>query len=384
MKKISTCLLTIALLLGFGLVQADDSARIQNFVVAPVDNGKQLSLKWTLLASDGAAKVEGYALQWSDKESEMQTDDEMRLHFDKDGSSTYIRAANFEKNKIYYFRVYSYYDGVSKRIYNSSESSEIMKWTWISRNTANSEFITPTDPVIVDNGVSDADGFPDEDFGVLRAMAFDRSVQLLWSNSNLASSEFDGHRILVSASNDFSTPLVTMDANRMDRKAYLEGLDPNTTYYAKAAFYKTSNGSDHTFGESPVINFKTAEAFTGRQLSSFNRTLDRMRKAGLGKKFKVGGTSSSTTDTSTTTTATSATPVKSSTSDTKDTSSIRARIRAIKAEIVEREKEITRLEKMLGTSTTSSRNTSSTRTSQTTTSTKKMSLRERMLARLGR
>lgn len=380
MKILSIWLLAVALLAGISLVRADDSVRIQGFSVSPDTSGKQLYLKWTPLAADSEAKISGYAIQWSDRQTEMRTDKTMRLHFEQNTSSASIRGTDFEKNKDYFFRAYPYYDGPSKRVYYSDKSSKIMKWVWKSRVIVDTSWIEPSDPMISSTETDAVTGFSDETF-ILRVLPFDKTAQFLWSNSNLASSDFDGHQIIISKTADLSNPLKTLKTGRSDRKIYLEGLLPATTYYAKGSFYKSSNAVDQSFGVSEIITFKTSEEFTGRKIGSFQRTITRMRKSGIGRKFTVGSTES-------TATKTTAAVRSTSSSTTKDSSSIRGQIRELKAEITEREKEIARLEGLLGTKNTSSistrRATISSRTTTRSASSSRMSLRERLKARLGR
>lgn len=333
--------------------------QIENLKIVPTTS--ELSIQWDLLPEEDSIATDGYALQWSDILSNIKIDQSPRQTVSKSRNYLAVRAAGFERDKKYYFRVYSYIKDDRNRGYDLFNGSKILEWMWKANGEVETNYIEANDPVI--NSVEDSVVF---NFGQIRVIPFDQSVQLSWSRANLANHEYDGFVIALSEKADLSDPVFELKSGKSIFKGFIEGLTPEKKYYVGGYFYKRKNGVVKKFGRGTIVPFTTSEKFTTSQLQSYQRTITRLKRSGLGATGKIGNES----DTNTTTTVN-----KTSSSSLSDKSEIEKRIKELENEIREKQKELSTLKRKLRSifgKTTTQKNT------------RRTSLRERLLKRLNR
>ncbi len=312
-------------------------AEIENIAMTPPASSIDLDieLSWKALPAENMANVEGYALQWSTNQTDIRIDKAYRVLMEGTGTVRSMRAADFERDEIYYFRVYTYTkDGRETVLGNGSK---ILKWEWPTVGDVESELLEPNDPVIVNNSSTDDAAY---DFGELRIVKYDKSAQFFWSSpTSITSKEFDGFKITLSKNTDLSDPVGEVDAGESFTKAYVTGLEPATKYYAAGYFYKTEAGDDKKFGRSAIKTFTTEKEFTSEQEARFQRTLTRLKQYGLGATLDLDGDSddesddSSTSSSSSSSSSSSTSSASSSASDYTTISEMEARLEEIKQQI---------------------------------------------------
>ncbi len=340
------------------------AASLTNLKAEPTNDERSLNISWSPADSETLAESDGYAIQWSDRQSNIHINKPAKLY--KAENSIFVRLNSFEPNVNYYFRVYSYQkDGYKKTLANGSK---MLKWKRTASNVITTEEITITDPVIVNNTSSSTEATVDWQFGKLRSVPFDTFVDLSWSRpTKMINSDYDGFQIKVSSTADMKDPIKIFTAKRGVITTRLKGLTPNTQYYAEGAFYKELESSRKVFGESPVKAFKTIPAIDRTINNRASRNIKKIEKRSY---FTV--TVGETETTSTTTTST-----ETSTTTTTNSGDIKSRIKALKAKIKALQRELLDLEKKAGITHTT--------TSSTQKTTKKLTLRERLrLKRLNR
>lgn len=364
--------LTTAFVFGtaFLLFSNVSAAQIENLDVTPA--GAQVLIEWDKLSDIEMYDEDGYALQWSVNQSDIRNDKPYKLEDKQNLNTRTIRAAEFDREETYYFRVYSYRKDGRQGILNNG--SKILKWKWLTNGDVESEFIAANDPVISTNDSSSNSVYS---FGNLSAIEYDTSIQFNWSNANLADSEYDGYSLVISQKQDLSNPIVDVEIGSAINKAFIEGLTPNTKYYAAGYFYKNSK----KFGKSPTIEMSTLVAFTDAKKARFDKYV--IAKGNLGFRHKVTEGTASTADTSTATTASTTTTTQKVT-DTTNEVAVKARIAELKKLIKLYETELATLEKKVTSfkvSSTKSNSTSS-NTPRRSVSSRINSIAERLRARL--
>ena len=360
--------ITTAFALGAAFLLASEvsATQIQNLDVTPT--GTQVLIEWDKLADTDMYDELGYALQWSTVQNDVRNDKIYKTTLKKSENTLTLRAAGFDRDETYYFRVYSYAKDGRKWYLNNG--SKILKWEWKTNGDVESEFIEANDPVISDNNGGSSDIY---DFGNLSVIEYDKSAQFSWSFPSLTSSDYDGFNIVISTKNDLSNPVADIDVPNTMNRAFIEGLNPNTKYYASGYFKKGSS----KFGDSPVKELSTLQAFTASKKSRYDKYV--LGKGNLGFRHSIDGTSATTTTTNTDTKKT----------DTSEEVAVKARISELKKIIKEYQSELTTLERKVktfkSTSQVSSKNSSSRSSTRSTSSTIKKRVNliaERLRARL--
>jgi len=348
--------LTIFGSMAFALMFSSNvfAGQIENLDVTPA--GSQILIEWDLLTdSEMFDEDGGYVLQYSTVQNDIRNDKLYKNQVKKSVNTLTLRAAGFERNETYFFRIYSLRtDGRKKHLNNGSK---ILKWEWKSNGDVDSEFVAANDPVIVDDSSSSLD----PDFGKLRAEKFDTSAHFKWSTPDLGSREHDGFVLVLSESDDLSSPVAEVVIPTAITTSFIEGLNAETTYYA-AGYLK--NGSTR-FAKGETISFKTLAPFTSRQQAIYARRI--LKRGNLGIRHALGGTTVTPIDTTTTT----STP----TTNTEVT----ARIAELKALIKKYQTELASLQRKTTSSNASSTGTSRSVTTRSSSSRSRLdALRERL------
>lgn len=327
------------------------AGQITNLDVTPT--GSQILIEWDKLTdSEMFDENGGYVIQYSTVQNDIRNDKLYKNRVKSNQNTLTLRAAGFEKDTTYYFRVYSLH--IEGRLKELNNGSKVLKWMWQSDGDVSSEFITANDPIIADNS-SDSIEFS---FGKLRVEEFDTSAHFKWSTPSLGSNEYDGFLLVLSKNDDLSSPLAEVSIPKTITTSFFEELSPETTYYA-AGYFK--DGSTR-FGKSETISFTTPSAFTDRQNNIYERRI--LTRNNLGIRHNLSGESSNNTSTSTSSTTTS-----TRSSNTTTTTSTAARITELKALIKKYQTELATLQGT-SSSTTSSSSTQSTTRTTTSSSTK--------------
>ncbi len=331
-----------------------------------------LTVNWSPVDNDTLNKIDGYAIQWSDRQSNVQITKHAN-RYEGRATGLSLRRASFEHDRYYYLRVYTY--TVNENNYRLlGNGSKMIKWKVNFQNVVTKEEISVTDPVITfsSGGTSSTNG-DDFEFGTLRTVSYDNFADFSWSRPNkMTSSDFDGFMVVISNKSDLADPIV--EAKTTSRSQYVmrvKGLEPNTQYYAKGYFYKTSGGEDRKFGTSSIKSFKTIAAVPRDGTTRASRNLERIEKKSV-YTLNIGDSSSSSSTTTTTTTETGAGI------DTNDKTAIRKKISELKAQINKLQSELRRWESKLGIKSS----TTTTRTTTTKKSNSGLSIKERLRQRL--
>jgi hypothetical protein len=349
------------------------AGQIENLDVTPA--GSQILIEWDKLTdSEMFDQGGGYVIQYSTVQNDIRNDKSYRNQRSATQNTLTLRAAGFERDKTYYFRIYSLKKDGRKKFLNNG--SKILKWEWKTNGDVSSEFVAANDPVIVDNSSSENIEF---NFGKLRAEEFDKSIHFKWSRPGLSSSDYDGFVIVLSKNDDLSSPVAEVVIPKNITTSFVEGLSPSTQYYATGYF---KNGSSR-FGKSETVNTKTLPVFTSRQNSVYTRRV--LKRGNLGIRHNLDNSTASTTTNTTTTESTSTTTTSAT---PKTTSEIKARITELRNLIKKYQKEIRSLEQKTSSSssTSSSRSSRSTRSSRssgsssrsTSTNSRLQALRDRL------
>jgi len=373
MKKLFFLGLVMSFFFGMQAVQASN---IENLSALYTTDSK-IFLQWDHLDDTFLFDTDGYAVQYSMYENKVRNVDPGILFLSAKQNNLTLRAAQFERDTWYYFRIHTYVqDGRSRILTNGSK---VLKWKYFANGETESATIDANDPVISNS--SETVGI---EFGKLRIIRYDTYATFSWSRPNLAKNDATGVVIVINESGSADT-LVELKAGLDITSGKVTGLNPETQYEAKGYFYKYIGGSDQKFGAGATETFTTQKAYSAAQKAQ----LERLRKRGLVRDTALttvsvpGSEDATTTDDEEeeeeddTTTTSSSTTTTSSTSGTYTRAQINTKI-----ENLERELQTWRLKlKRLGTSSNSRFNrTTSTTTSRSSSTTKKPreSLRARM------
>lgn len=307
-----------------GTVFAEEIGNLQAIVTA---DGKEIYVSWNSAGSQALVSSDGYAVQWSDRQSDVQIDKVGRKFLDSEETSFSVASWSFEKNEYYYLRVYTYKkEGSSYGNAVLGNGSKILKLRINSDDTLDTSYIEPNDPVIVDNGTSELDSL--EEFGHVRVLEYDNFADFYWSRPRkLISSDYDGFHVLISQENNMSHPVAILQASRDIFEGRVKGLRPETIYYAQGFFYKDRAGEARRFGAGEKKQFKTSVAIKRNVGKEVTRLELKMSKniAKVEKKAiisVIAGESSLDSSTSTTSTTDSTTSsVSTTTSSSTQTSS---------------------------------------------------------------
>lgn len=386
MKKLALLGIIVS---GFFGLQEVQAAEIQNFQV--VRNGTQLYISWDPLSSSDFEGQAGYAVSWGDFQSQLRKDKYAKQYLGN-VTNLSIRGADFKRNAVYYFRVFSYKeDGRTKIL---KHGSKILKWKETDYGVYDTDLVEPNDPLIVDSsGSSSSSSSSAFEFGSVRVLALDTFADISWSaHTKLAKSDYDGFRIEIASDLGFSNILGTLNTERGKIRARIKGLTPSTQYYVRGSFHK----DDEKFGTGDVKDFQTIRSIPRDASSVASRNLLKIEKRkylelDLGGDSSSSTTSSSSTSTSTTSTSSTSTSTTTSTTSSSSSADIQARIKEIESTIASLNAELIRLKAQLrkttGSSSSSRVSTRSTPTrsiSSRSSSSSRMSIRERLAARLAK
>ena len=339
MKK---TLLALAFFTGF--TYSASAANIQNLKVIP--NDTYLSISWDPLSQSDLANSDGYAIQWSELETSMRIDKFANIFTNQ--NSYLVRRASFENNKDYYFRIYSYKKENRDTVLGTG--SKILKWKISYTDETTFSEIEPNDPVIATAAAVVADEL-NVDFGNLRTTRLDNFADISWSKPRkLSSSDYDGFHIKVSSKIDMSDTVVEFDTPKNIIKARVKGLTPDTQYYARGYFYKTTGSTNTPFGSGAVKSFKTIKAIDRTKNSRASRNIKRFEKRNYFTAQVPGTENTTSTSTNSTTTSTTSTTQTTSTkvdNNTTDIKAIRVKISELKKELKKIQKEYRAWQKKL-------------------------------------
>ncbi len=354
--------LTTGFLLGTALLftPITFAGQIENLDVTPT--GNQILIEWDKLTeSEMFDENGGYVIQYSAVQNDIRNDKLYKNQVSKGQNTITLRAAGFDKDETYYFRVYSLHtEGRTRELNNGSK---ILKWMWKSNGDVTSEFIAANDPVIAD-GSSDSD----TDFGKLRVEEFDTSAHFKWSTPSLGSNEYDGFLLVLSKNDDLSSPLAEVSIPKTITTSFFEGLSPNATYYV-AGYFK--DGSTR-FGKSETVSFTTPAAFTDRQRSIYERRI--LTRNNLGIRYNIDDDSSTTASSSSSTTT--ATTSNNTTTSSTTTTNVSARIAELKSLIKKYQAELKTLELESSSSSSSTKLTTGNNYGSSTKSSRLQAIRD--------
>jgi len=344
-----------------------------------------LNILWNPLSSTDFGSADGYALQFSEKQNDVQITKSVTSYQSADDIS--LRRNSFDNDTFYYARVYTYkVDDNNDRVLGNG--SDMLKFKVDFNNTVTTENISITDPVISSTGTEqDMDDF---EFGTLRKYAYDTFADFFWSlPREMASGDYDGFVLKVSENNDMEDPLVEATVDGETSSIRVTGLTASKTYYAQGFFYKEQGGGIQTFGDSPIRSFETIIAIPRDSASRESRNIIKVENRAI-RKIAVGtssATSSSTSTSNSTSTSTSTSSSSSSSSSNVSSSSsasinsasqteIRNKIADLKRQISALNSELRRWEAR--DTSTSSSSTSTSSSSSSSSSTSGLSIRERL------
>ena len=344
-------------------------------------NSDYVSMFWDALPSDKLNGAEGYALQFSDRQTNVQINKVANLFLRPGETSISLRRNSFTNNVYYYTRVYSYGIDDETNAKVKANGSKLVKWKVDGFNRVEKTETTVNDPVVTVNSSSSTSTSKDAlfDFGELRSTAFDTFLNISWSKPVLmATSDFDGFLVKISTNSDLSDPILTQTYDRDQTRSRIKGLQPNTQYYVGAYFYERKGGQDVTFGNKNIKAVKTIAAIPRDGSTRAARNIVKIEKGFYGKHVMIDGSNNTTASTTSTTptTSTSNTRTTSSSIMTSSTaninrasqSTVRARIAALKEQVRELQTELRRWEAKLDGNTQSSTTTSTRSTSTRSTS----------------
>lgn len=375
MKKL-TRLLFLSLF-AFGMLPLAQAGEIKNLRVEPT--GDYVNIFWDALPADELGDADGYAVQFSDRQTDVQINKYANLYLSRGETSISLRRNSFENDVYYYLRVYSYEPDEENRN-QLGNGSDMLKWRTDYWNKVESDNISINDPVVSSNNSNSDNSSSDKDdlfdFGELRFIEFDTFVNFSWSKPVLmAESDYDGFLIRVSTKSDLSDPIVEEVLSQETYDARVKGLNPNTQYYAAVYFYDRVGGEYQTFGTKDIKNFKTIAAIPRDGSTRAARNIVKIEKKLHGRNIVVGDSTTTASTSNTTSTSTASTSTSTSTNVTinSNTSDIRTRIAEIKRNISALERELRVLEAKIGESSSNSRTTISTRTQANASGSSKLS-----------
>ncbi len=311
-----------------------ETDNIQNLTITLSPDKDTFIFKWDALPDNILKNTLGYALQWSEYQNLMTSKDPAQ-YLNKD-NYRYVRAKEFQRSGTYYARVFTYtqsgYKG-RERVLNNG--SKVLKLTLDAYGEiANTEYNDANDPLDVTSTDSTTAVVT---FGAVRDLHYDTYAILMWSKPNFALNDERKIIINISKSNDMSNPILTFTSPVTKASARVDGLTPETTYYAQGCFYTIDSGTKKISDCGDIDSFTTIKTLTDAQ----NQKNIRLEKMGLIKapvvdiKLTVG--QAQEVDISSTS-STSSSTIKSS-STTSTLSSLKKRI------IVPVEKTITKVKR---------------------------------------
>lgn len=368
--------LSLTLILGAFLPLLNaEAAKITNVSVKA--DREYLNLLWDPLSSSDFSGAEGYAIQFSDRQTEVHITKSAQNFSPKDDIA--LRRNSFDNNVFYFARVYTYtLDANNRRVLGNG--SDMLKFKVDYNDAVTTETIAITDPVISSNSGEVQDNSAYE-FGMLRQYPYDTFADFSWSQPRLmTSSDFDGFMIQISKNSDMADPLTKATVDRTTNKVRVTGLNADTNYFAQGFFFKDQGGEKKPFGNSQIQSFKTIIAIPRDGVSRESRNLIKVENRAI-RKINLNDTPENTSSSSSASTTTSAN--RSSTASNVSTSSqsdierasqdeVQRQIADIKRKISQLQAELRRWESQLDTPP---RTTS---TSSRANSTRGLSIKDRL------
>jgi len=377
----------LVLLLGvFSPALMVNAAKVAGLGVS--GDASNLNLFWDKLSTTDYGDADGYAIQWSDRQTNVQIDDSVSLYRENNLDDVSLRRASFENDLFYFARIYTYkVDENNNRILGNG--SDMLKFKITFQNDVTTETIAVTDPIIVTNAGSNTTTTDtgDFEFGELRKVIYDTFADFSWSRPReLTSSEYDGFMVRVSTNSDMADPVVNASVSSGTTTVRVTDLNPDTQYYAQGHFYKDQGGEKKTFGDSDIKAFRTIAAVPRDSSTRASRGIIKIERKAIRKVSATGGDTSTSTATTTDSSSASSSSSSSSSSTTNtNTSSVaeaRAKVSELKAQISRLQADLRRWEARAGISSSSSTSTTSSFSTNTSTSTSGLSIRERLRLRL--
>ena len=289
-KKIITFIVGVFATCFSGSVFAES---IDNLKALISSDGKDLYVSWDAAANESIFNADGYAVQWSDRQSDVQIDKTGRKFLGTQDNSFSIVTRDFDRDQDYYFRVYTYKkEGTSLSDSVLGNGSKILKLRIKSDSTLEMASVEPNDPVISSTSTIDAL----EDFGKVRVLEYDTFADFYWSRPRkLVSSDYDGFQVLISKEPDMRDPVAILETSRTVFEGRVKGLQPETIYYAQGFFYKDRAGESQRFGSGDRKQFKTSRLIkrsvgrSGTRLEQkISRNIAKVEKQAI-RSVTVGG-----------------------------------------------------------------------------------------------
>ena len=140
--------LTLALAVGmFSPILNSNAAEVTGLSVNA--DYETLNILWNPLSSTDFGSADGYALQFSEKQNDVQITKSVTSYQSADDIS--LRRNSFDNDTFYYARVYTYkVDDNNDRVLGNG--SDMLKFKVDFNNTVTTENISITDPVISSTG----------------------------------------------------------------------------------------------------------------------------------------------------------------------------------------------------------------------------------------
>lgn len=368
--------LLLVLLLGlFSPILSTQAAKVANLAVS--GNTDHLNLLWDKLSSTDYNDADGYAMQWSDRQTDVKITNSITQYRTNNSDDIALRRGSFENDLYYFVRVYTYkIDENNRKVLG--HGSDMLKFKISFQNEVTSESIVVTDSVI-STATGTAQDTSDFEFGALRKYPYDTFVDFFWSRSrDMLSSDFDGFMIRLSKKSDMTDPLLETTTATDHTELRITGFEPSTAYYAQGYFFKNQGGEKKTFGDSAIKSFKTIAAIVRDNSTRASRNIVKVERKAI-RKVAIDG---STTDETTTSTSTTSSTSSSSTTVTTSSQSeingasqteIKNKVADLKKQIKALQAEQRRWEAKLTT-----RSTTSTSTKSTSSTSSGLSIRERL------
>jgi len=370
MKNTLTLLVLGAILL---IPSYSSAADIENLQVKRV--GSQLIMTWNALSGNNYGAAEGYAVSWGQMQSDLRIDKYARQHLGN-VTSFGIRGADFKRNENYYFRVFSYKQESTYK-HKLLKGSQILKWKETGYDQYETQLLSANDPVIVATTVDDSGNEVNVSFGPLTAMPMDTFIDIRWTNHvGLTKDDFDKIHLELSKDAGFTTIAGSIAVDRGKIRARAEGLAPSTQYYVRASFQKDGTDFSTTGGKA----VKTIQSIRRDGKSRASRNIMKLEKRPI-DSFNLGETPTISTSNSDTTS--SLTSVDSNVINSSNKLSIQQRITQVESQISSLQAELRSLRSKLGNRTIS-RTPVRSRISSSNRSSGRISIQERLKARLSK
>lgn len=311
-------------LLGISTYTTTHAANANSTAISGIKltvSGDYVTISWDDLDKTKKSELDGYAVAWGDDKLDVRNDKIARQYLNNFPTSLELRKdVTFDRDDYYHIRVFGYKK--EDRKYVNTYGSKIIKWKYDINNAVTSTIEEPNDPVIADNSSNNnsSSNTSSFSFGVLRSIPYDTMIRFSWSHPDLTDSEFDNFVIVLSEKSDLSEAILEADIDKKILKARIDGLKPNTTYYAAGYFEEDGK----RFGKSDTITIKTIALLDSAGKAKLQRTLQRVQNSeGFGTIIDAGEYDDGTVATTTSSSSSSSSNSSSSSSSSSSTSTTR-------------------------------------------------------------